>query len=255
MRFIGALLAFLLAASPAAAERVIAALATDVIGVSSAFQGARLALFGVIEADAGTGIRQGAYDAVVVVRGPARVQIVRRKERVGIAWVNMRSRTYVASPTYYATLSTRPLADATAERTRSEAGIGLAALQLIQPWSPINPADDGVFRDAFVQNRVDEGLFVEADGPDAVRFLAPNVFRATIPLPSNAPIGFYSVEVLVLSDGFVVGRETTTFSLEKIGFEAVVYQASRESPFLYGLATVALALATGWGAGVLFRRG
>lgn len=247
-------LAALLAAPPAMAERLVVGLASEAIAISSNFQGTSLALFAVIQPDQRGGSRQGAYDAAVVVRGPARVQVVRRKDRVGPIWINGASRTYVASPSYHATLTNRPLKEVAGERTRAESGLGLTSLQLIQPWSPNNPADDGPFQEAFLNNRRDEGLYVEIHGEDALRFLASNVFRATIPVPANAPIGFYTVEVLVLSEGFVVGRETATFQVEKVGFEAAVFNASREQPLAYGIATVALALSAGWLAGVVFRR-
>jgi uncharacterized protein (TIGR02186 family) len=247
-------LALLIAAPPAAAERLVIGLATETVAISSNFQGMGLALFAVIQPDQQGGSRLSTYDAAIIVRGPARVQVVRRKDRIGPIWVNSGSRTYVASPSYHATLTNRPLEDIAGDRVRAEAGLGLASLQLIQPWSPNHPAEDAAYREAFLNNRRDEGLYIEAHGEDGLRFLAPNVFRATISIPANAPIGFYTVEVLVLSEGFVVGRESTTFQVEKVGFEAAVFNASREQPLAYGIATVALALSTGWLAGIVFRR-
>lgn len=249
---VAAFIALALSAAPAAAERVILGLSTDVIPITSNFTGTTLALFGVIEPGGST--RRGGYDAAVIVRGPPATQVVRRRERLLVIWVNGRSRTYVAAPLYYAALSNRPIEDIALEAVRQETQLGLDSLRLSQRWERQAPGEDALFREAFLNVRQEDELYVESSGEDALRFLAPNVLRARIPLPANVPTGVYSVEVLVFSEGFVVGRETTSFAIEKTGFEATVFLASRETPLLYGMAGVGLALATGWLAGMLFRR-
>jgi uncharacterized protein (TIGR02186 family) len=248
-----ALAALVCLAAPAGAERVTLALSTDKIGIGSNFTGTSITVFGVISPDATTVSRIGAYDAVVVVRGPARTQVTRRLENLFGIWVNGPSRTFVAAPFYLATLSSRPIADVTLPQVREEMQIGIEAMRLPSSAFMTPETEEPVFRQAFIENRRREGLFVDA--PDGVEFLAPNVFRARIPLPATIPSGFYAVEVKVLSDGFVVGRELARFEAEKQGFEALVFTASRNQPLIYGLATVLLAIATGWIASVVFRRG
>jgi uncharacterized protein (TIGR02186 family) len=247
--------ALIAGAQPARAEGVTAVLSSEIVPISSSFQGTQLALIGVIGPDENTATRRGAYDAVVIVRGPSRAQTVWRRERLGPIWINGEFRTYVAAPVLYATLSNRPLSEVALDPVRTELDIGLDTLRLTQRWVRNDPVDDQVFRNAFLDIRREDGLYSEESGPDALRFLVPNVFRARIDLPSNVPIGFFTVEVLVLSEGFVVGRESTSFRVEKVGFEAAVFQASRNQPILYGIATVVLALGTGWAAGLLLRRG
>ena len=44
------------------------------------------------------------------------------------------------------------------------------------------------------------------------------------------------------------------FEVYKSGFEQVVTTAARDHGVLYGLATAAMALATGWFASIIFRR-
>lgn len=252
MRLVAAFACLALSPAPAAAERVILGLSTEVIPITSAFAGTTLALFGVIEPGGST--RRGGYDAAVIVRGPPGTQVVRRRERFAFIWINGRSRTYLAAPLYYAALSNRPIPDIALEAVRQETQLGLDSLRLAQRWDRQAPGEDAEFRQAFLDVRQWDELYTEASGEDHLRFLAPNVMRARIPLPANAPTGVYSVEVLVFSEGFVVGRETASFAIEKTGFEAAVYAASRETPLLYGMAGVALALGTGWLAGILFRR-
>ena len=51
-----------------------------------------------------------------------------------------------------------------------------------------------------------------------------------------------------------VAEGSQSFSVTKTGFENFIFVASRQQPLLYGLVCVVLALATGWFAGVVFRR-
>ena len=52
----------------------------------------------------------------------------------------------------------------------------------------------------------------------------------------------------------LIAERSDGFTVRKTGFESFVYVASRQYPLVYGLVCVALALFTGWLAGVVFRR-
>ena len=96
------------------------------------------------------------------------------------------------------------------------------------------------------------GLYREQT--NAVTFLASDFFRASIPLPAEAPVGDYQVDVKLFADGAQIARTNTALEVYKSGFEQVVSVAAREHGFVYGLATALMALATGWFASIVFRR-
>jgi len=87
-----------------------------------------------------------------------------------------------------------------------------------------------------------------------VTFLAPALFRASIPLPAEVPVGTYEVDVKLFADGAQIARTPAPFEVYKSGFEQVVTAAARDHGVLYGLATAIMAIATGWFASVVFRR-
>ena len=90
-----------LSARPAAtAEDLVVDLSAPVVAITTGFTGADLLLFGVVG---------GAGDVVVVVRGPARDETVRRKKRIGGIWVNHAQITFEQVPSFYATAANRPL--------------------------------------------------------------------------------------------------------------------------------------------------
>ncbi|MGA8158006.1 MAG: TIGR02186 family protein, partial [Rhodoplanes sp.] len=95
-------------------------------------------------------------------------------------------------------------------------------------------------------------LYLES--PKAVTFLAPTLFRASVPLPADASIGSYSVDVMLFADGALITRTTSAFAILKVGFERFVVTAAREYGLFYGIVTVMMALATGWFASIVFRR-
>jgi uncharacterized protein (TIGR02186 family) len=108
------------------------------------------------------------------------------------------------------------------------------------------------FRDALLRLKINEGLYVSKD--DGVVFLSDDLFRATIPLPANVPLGIYRVETRLLIDGKVATGQRASLEVVKAGFENNVALWAQRYSALYGAATIAIALLLGWMATIIFRR-
>jgi uncharacterized protein (TIGR02186 family) len=248
------LLALVLSAATASAERLITSLSDYRVSIASNFTGADLVLFGTIERDAATVSRRAGYDIAVTVIGPRQTTRTFRKDRVLGIWVNVESRTFVDAPTYLAVLTNRPVEEIAGADALRRLQVGLAHTMLPQMIGS-DVADvvrDDPFRMAFLRLRQERGLYLER--PNGVTFLSPTVFRAAIPLPADAPIGTYEVDVKLFADGAMIAREPSAFELYKVAFEQFVASAARDHGFLYGLSTTGLALLIGWLASVVFRR-
>jgi len=241
-------------ASPAAGERLVASLSNHRVMVTSNFVGEELVLFGGIEQDSASRPRRSGYDIVVTVTGPRQSMITFRKARVAGIWVNADSREFENAPAYLAVLSNRPLDAITNAETLRRLQLGLDNIPLPQRAS-VNIADsasDDPFRLAFIKIKSDHGLYREVS--NGVTFLAPALFRASIPLPAEVPVGTYEVDVRLFADGAQIARTPAPFEVLKSGFEQVVTNAARDHGLLYGLATALMAVLTGWFASVVFRR-
>ena len=59
---------------------------------------------------------------------------------------------------------------------------------------------------------------------------------------------------MLLSDGAVVSRRSSSFEVAKSGFEDQVTAAARDHSLLYGAGIAGLSLLFGWIASVIFRR-
>ena len=222
--------------------------------VTSNFTGEELVLFGGIEQDSSSRPRRSGYDIIVTVSGPRQTMVTFRKERVLGIWVNWDSRVFENVPAYLAVLSNRPLDAITSAETLRRLQLGLDNIPLPQRAS-VNIADaasDDPFRVAFIKVKSEHRLYREAS--NGVTFLTPALYRASIPLPAEVPVGTYEVDVRLFADGAQIARAPSPFEVYKSGFEQIVSTAARDHGILYGLATAMMAIATGWFASVVFRR-
>jgi uncharacterized protein (TIGR02186 family) len=242
------------AAVPARAERLIASLSSHRVQITSIFNGVELVLFGTMEPEPEATPRKGAYDIVATVTGPRQTLVTRQKARRFGIWVNVESRTFVDVPSYLSVLSTRPFDDFADEQTQRRLQIGLSHTLLTQQIGP-DLADvvvDDEFRQAFLRIKEQRKLYSETT--NGLTFLTPTLFRGAIDVPAEAPIGTYEVDVKLFADGAMIAQTSSAFDIVKVGFERFIAGSAADHGLLYGLATAAMAIMTGWFASVVFRR-
>jgi len=250
-----AIAALVAAAAPANAERLVVSLSNHRVAITSSFTGADLVLFGTIEPNRPRGALRDNYDLVVTVTGPRETYRTRRKERVLGIWVNVDSRSFINVPSYLAILSNKPIADIANTETARRQQLGLDYYILTQRIGGGDFADtvrEDPYRVAFINLSAEKELYGE--NPKAVTFLSPTVFRASIPLPAETPIGTYNIDVKLFAGGELIARAPSALEINKEGFEQYVANAARNHGFFYGIATALLALLTGWFASIVFRR-
>lgn len=230
-------------AGGARAEPLVADLDNHLVAITTGFTGTGVVLFGATD---------GPGDIIVIVRGPERDMIVRRKSRVLGVWANTRSVSFVAVPGYYAALSSRPLDEIAPPPMQALHQIGLANLRLnVKDAARRSPADIAAFRGALIGEQQREGLYAVEVGK--VNFLGERLFRATIDLPRNVPTGSYLVEVLLVREGVVVSGQTTPLIVSQAGIDAEVNDFANRRAFAYGVIAVFGAAAAGWLASLPFR--
>jgi len=238
---------------PAAAERLIASLTKQSVLITSNYTGVELVLFGTVERDAADPARGGPYDIVATVTGPRESIRTRRKQRVLGIWVNTQARSFIDPPSYLAVLASRPLDAITNAENRRRLQLGIANTPLPELiHNDIGEVSNDPFRAALIQIMRERDLYSEE--PNAVTFLTPTLFRATIVLPAQVPTGNYTVDVKLFEAGNLIAHTDSAFEILKVGFEQFVVNAARDHGLLYGFATALMALMTGWIASVAFRR-
>jgi uncharacterized protein (TIGR02186 family) len=244
------LLALGLAAAPWPAraqgdEPLVAALSQTEVEISTGFTGAALTIFG----STGEPIGPGGDEVLVVVRGPTRPVVVRRKMKVaGVVWVNGPSARFEHVPGFYALAGTRPAWQLLPEEERLSNGIGLDALPLDSTGARA-PA----FRAALLERVRDSGLWSEDGG--AVEIRGGRLFSMKLELPATVPTGLYGVEVLLVRSRRIVARDELAFQVDRVGAADRIATVAEAQPLVYGLACILLAGLAGWLGSVVFRRG
>ena len=224
---------------------LVADLSDREIEVSTGFTGADLLVFGATEAAIGP----GGDEILVVVRGPTRPVVVRRKVRVlGVLWVNGPAARFSGVPGFYAIAGTRPAWQILPERERQDNGLGLDALPLTSTG-----ARSPNFRAALLELEKDSGLWMEHAA--TVEIGANRLFHVRVPLPAAVPTGDYRVEVLLVRSRRIHARQELEFRVDRVGVTDRIATVAQTQPLVYGVVCVLLAAFAGWFGSVLFRRG
>jgi uncharacterized protein (TIGR02186 family) len=224
------------------AQQVVADLSRHLVAITTGFIGTDVLLFGATE---------GEGDVIVVVRGPDRREVVRRKGRIGGIWVNEAELAFDSAPAFYAVASSRPLDDILSPRLRAWHHIGTEYLDL-RAARAVDATELAAFRAGLLRNKVRRGLYL--DKPGKVTFLGNRLFRANLYFPANVPTGTYTVEVLLVRQGGVISAQTSPLLISKIGIGAEIYRFAHRHSVFYGIIAILIALAAGWIAGVVFRK-
>jgi uncharacterized protein (TIGR02186 family) len=220
------------------------------IQIRYSFTGAQLLLFGAIIYPGGrTPI--GTSDIVVVLRGPVQPILVREKQKIAGIWMNADSNRFRSAPSFYAVASSRPIAQLVDERTAAIYEMGLQNLQL-SPGGGALPDKDRRFEAGLLDLRRRQGLYSE--NPRGVEITDGVLYRATITIPSQVPVGTYTAETFLVDRGRVLAAATRDIQINKSGFERYVALAARRHAFFYGVVSVGLSLVLGWAAAAAFRR-
>jgi len=241
------------ASNPAVSQQLVTDLSEPLIKVESTFTGAKILLFGAVEAD-NMFLRSLAKDVVVVVRGPTEDITARRKEKIAGIWMNYGTQTFKNIPSYYAVASTRNLKAIASPEVLQRYQIGFENLKFVPGKNKNlpNKADIEKFKKAVINLKKKDALFVQS--PGGVRFLGNTLFRASIKLPANVTVGSYSADVYLFRDGKLVHVQNSPLYITKSGFERFIFNMAQRQPTTYGIVAVIIALFFGWLAAVVFRK-
>ena len=214
------------------------------------FTGAQLLLFGAIIYPGGRAPTRPA-DIVVVLRGPVQPILLREKQKIAGIWMNADSNRFRSAPSFYAVASSKPVSELVDDRTAAIYEMGLDNLQL-SPGGGALPEKERRFEAGLLDLRKRQGLYSE--NAQGVEINESVLYRATITIPSQVPVGTYTAETFLVDRGKVLAAATRDIQIDKSGFERFVALAARRHRLIYGLAAVILSLAMGWAAAAIFRR-
>lgn len=239
----------LLAALPAKAEEVVLGLSRDEVAITATFDGSDILVFGAVKRE--VPIPEGPpLEVVVAISGPSFPVTVRRKERVFGIWVNTDSVLVDSAPSFYKVATSGPFGEVLTDVEDLRHRVSIErAIRSVGAAMNVRGAQD--FADAVVRIRQKNGLYRIVENSVAVD--QQTLFRTAIEMPANLTEGAYSTRIFLTREGRVVSVYETTIDVKKVGLERWLYNLSRQQPLLYGLMSLAIAIAAGWGASAGFR--
>lgn len=238
---------------PEARETVQADVSSRSVAVTSSFTGTEIVIFGSVDNSQQAGPESGLYDVVIVVEGTPTRLVARKKSNVGI-WINTASITFQSVPSYYAILSTRPLDEIADPIILRDNDIGFEHVRM----TPISGWESGVstgeledFKSSIVRIKQRERLYIERP-IGGVTFIGRSLFRASLDLPANVPVGPLVARVHLFRQGRLLHTFTSRVTLQREGLEHFLHSAAFGQPLVYGIATVLLSIAMGLAATTVF---
>jgi uncharacterized protein (TIGR02186 family) len=233
-------------------ESIQIGLSTDRISITSDFSGADLTIFGALDNADPLINRQGRYDVIVVLEGPMRPIVVRRKERILGVWINTDSETFASAPSSYSVATTRALQDITDQNNFRQLALGTENIYIAPLDRTGDPLRIEEFETALRALKRSTGLYYENVG--GVRFLTQSLFRATLRLAPNVPVGTHKARAFLFKNGIFIKESSAQLAIQKAGFEQTIFRFANENGFAYGVLAVLLAMVTGWLGRVIFRK-
>ncbi|MCA0016045.1 TIGR02186 family protein [Mesorhizobium sp. B292B1B] len=233
-------------------EGIQIGLSTDSVSITAGFSGADLTIFGSLENPDPLVARQGRYDVIVVLEGPPKPVVVRRKDRVLGVWVNLESETFENVPVSYSVATTRPLQDITEPNSYRQLSLGASNLYMQPADAGDSPATIEEFTAALRERKAATGLYSENVG--GVQFLSQTLFRATVRLAPNVPVGTHKARAFLFKSGLFIKESSAQLEIRKSGFEQSIFRVAHDYSFLYGVFAISLAMVTGWLGRLIFRK-
>lgn len=229
-------------------ETIVAGLSQNLVSITTDFTGSEILIYGAVKRQ--QPIPDGApLEVVVTVQGPSGPLTVRRKERRFGIWMNTEAVSISRAPSFYAIASSVPLSEALSETEnlrhvvtipRAIRAVGIAA----------EAEDAPVFLDALIRLREEQKDYTLAE--NSVELLESTLFRADVELPANLTEGEYKVRLFITRDGAVIDVHEALITVNKDGLERWIFNLAHQQPLIYGLLSLVLAIAAGWGASAAF---
>lgn len=248
MRVLLLCLIFLAGASAAQDEEVVLGLSMNEVQITTNFDGSEILVFGAVKRQAP--LPEEPLHVIVTVAGPKQPLVVRRKERRFGIWINTQSVEVDAAPSFYAIATSGAISEvlSNVEDLRHKITIPKAIRSV---GAPQGVEDAQAFTDAIIRIRTSTGAYSLLEG--AVELSQQTLFSTSIALPANLTEGDYPTKIYLTRAGQVVSFFETTIDVQKVGLERWLFNLSRQQPLMYGLMSLAIAIAAGWGASAAFR--
>lgn len=189
------------------------------------------------------GSMRGPADLIIKLAGPPHEATLSRETKIGPFWLEGATVRMVGAPSLLYLYATAPIASLLSPADQEKYGLVFEDVPVrIERQLQTRSADD--WRKAFYRLKEEQGYYHEDDR--AIRVFGDRLFIANMRLPGDLRVGNYTVEVLLVKSGKVVGHNVESFEVRLSGIEHLVWDAAHDHPWLFGGALTLLAMLLGF---------
>lgn len=214
-------------------------LSPSVIEMGAFYGGATINIEGTVPLDS---------KVAVAVKGDSVEEVLNRKARAGLIWVNSGKVHVSGIPSLLLVFSQEPIGGLLSRQEIDRYQLDAQALMHSMKMAPPE-MDQQALRADFFKLKERQGIY---------RFLPNTVsvdagtsrgvpFRLSIPWSKKAPPGHYEVTVYAIRDNSVISKKSLPLEVRETGFPAWMASLAQGRPMLYGLLAILCALAAGFG--------
>lgn len=214
-------------------DSLVVAPAASQIDISTDFTGADVKAIGAIS---------GPGELIIKLVGPPQEATLSRETKLGPFWVEGDRVKMEDAPSLLFLYATAPIVTLLPPAEQQKYGLILEGVPVrVEPQLKAHAEDD--WRKAFFRLKEKQGYFHEDDR--AIRVFGNRLFIADMRLPGDLQIGNYTVEILLVKSGKVVGRNVAQFRVRLAGLERWVWRAAHDNSWLFGSLFTLLAMLLG----------
>ncbi len=272
MRVVAVLTAIILSATWTAAwadEGPELVVSPNTVDIGLDYSGADVAISGTTP--------EGA-DVVLVVEGPLDSVKMRKMGKVmGLFWMTVEQAEVEDMPAFHIVGSSEPIESLLTREQQVRLGVSPESKDILEQAQAVNP-DNGsplsqekqtefvtALRDKYITDgRYTPWRCYHEAGAAECDTAAPSggIIRpdynghwdTSISLPSDAPLGEYSVRAYYIRDGQEVSTTSATFKVEKTGVVNALGSMAEDNAVVYAAMSLAIAVAIGLAIGFVFTR-
>lgn len=233
-------------------EAVNIGVSSKEIAIAPDFAGTDVTVFGAVDNADPELLKNGGYDIVVSLEGPRDFITIRKKERVAGVWINRHSVTFEYMPESFSMASTRAIDLIAKPAELFTFSVGFPRVKIVPSTFSGRASDIDEYRDAFMALKQRSKLY--QSNPGGVTFISSSLFQANIHIPADIPNGTHTIRAVLFRKGVFVAEKQMTLEVVKTGLEESITFAAKQRPLFYGFFAVLLAVMTGWGASLMFRK-
>ena len=198
-------------------------------------------------------------DLVIKIASPDGHEAFKQKGKVaGLLWMNVGQLTFEHTPTFYGIYSTKKLGDILGKDELNKYIIGYQALENHVDISPLsNPEDKAKWFDEFVKYQENSNVYTESAGGIELKTneKGRQAYYILTQWPHQAGPGDYVVTVYAVKNNKVVEQAESKVKVEQVGSVKMLANMAGKNAAFYGFLSVGIALGTGFGVGMVFRKG